>query len=161
MHSKLTTSKPFYRSFSFEYFVVKLLHNLTISPFHATSKFVSWLEAMDVASFWIENNNFLQTFLWFAVVDIKLACWLWKIKPGIETQSKCHPRPKSDRSIISGADLRGARGTPAPPPPPWVQILSISCSFWGNLAHLCVGPPWRVGAPTSGKSWIRHWIYLN
>ena len=64
MHSKLTTSKPFYRSFSFEYFVVKLLRNLTISPFHATSKFVSLLEAMHVCGFffWIENSNLLQTF---------------------------------------------------------------------------------------------------
>ena len=42
-------------------------------------------------------------------------------------------------------------------PPPGVQILSISCSFWKYLAKLYVGaPPWRVGAPSSGKSWIRH-----
>ena len=57
---------------------MKLLRNLTISRFHATSKFVSSLEAMHVASFWIENSNcnLLQTFFSFAVVDIKLACWL-------------------------------------------------------------------------------------
>ena len=36
-----------------------------------------------------------------------------------------------------------------------VQILSISCSFQENLA--CSRPPWRVHAPPSGKSWIRHW----
>ena len=43
---------------------------------------------------------------------------------------------------------------------PGVQILSISCSFWENLAKSYVGVPslWRVGAPTSGESWIRHWI---
>ena len=42
-------------------------------------------------------------------------------------------------------------------PPPGVQILSISCSFWENLAKSYVGgPPWRVGAPSSRKSWIRH-----
>ena len=39
---------------------------------------------------------------------------------------------------------------------PGVQILSIACSFWENLAKLYVSAP-RVGAPTSGKSWIRHW----
>ena len=59
---------------------------------------------------------------------------------------------------LSLADLRGgARGMRAP----GVQILSISCSFWGNLAKSYVGappPPWRVGAPTSEKSWIRHWL---
>ena len=57
------------------------------------------------------------------------------------------------------ADLRGARGTP---PPGGAQILSISCSFWENMAKSYVGaPPRGVGAPSSGKSWIRHcneWI---
>ena len=43
------------------------------------------------------------------------------------------------------------------PPPPGVQILSISCSFWEILAKSYVGAPlWGVGAPSSGKSWIRH-----
>ena len=40
-------------------------------------------------------------------------------------------------------DLRGARGTRAPL---GVQILSISCSFWENVAKLYVGAPpgsWR------------------
>ena len=40
-------------------------------------------------------------------------------------------------------------------PPLGVQILSISCSFREILACSC--PPWRVHAPPSGKSWIRHW----
>ena len=47
------------------------------------------------------------------------------------------------------------------PPPPGVQILSISCSFWENLAKSYVGAPWRVGAPSSGKSWIRHCLLLK
>ena len=34
--------------------------------------------------------------------------------------------------------------------PPGVQILSIPCSFWEDLAKS------YVGVPTSGKSWIRH-----
>ena len=29
-------------------------------------------------------------------------------------------------------------------------------SFWDNLVKSYVATPWRVGAPTSGKSWIRH-----
>ena len=37
-------------------------------------------------------------------------------------------------------------------PPPGVQILSISCSFWENLAKLYVGAPRGVGAPSLGKS---------
>ena len=42
------------------------------------------------------------------------------------------------------ADLKGARGTPAPL---GVQILSISCSFWENLAKLFVGPPGLAPPP--------------
>ena len=32
-----------------------------------------------------------------------------------------------------------------------VQILSLSCSFWENLAKSYVGAPWRVGAPPPGN----------
>ena len=55
---------------------------------------------------------------------------------------------------LSVADLRGARGTPLP----GVQILSISCIFWENLAKSYVGAPLPrgIGAPSSRKSWIRH-----
>ena len=49
----------------------------------------------------------------------------------------------------SVADLSGVRVRP-----PGVQILSILCSFWGNLAKS------YVCAPTSGKSWIRHCSYM-
>ena len=41
---------------------------------------------------------------------------------------------------------------------PGVQILLISCSFWEILAKSYVDAPWRVGTPTSWKSWIRHWV---
>ena len=37
-----------------------------------------------------------------------------------------------------------------------VKILSISCSFGDILAKSYVGTPRKVGAPTEGKSWIRH-----
>ena len=49
------------------------------------------------------------------------------------------------------------RNCPPPTPTLGVQILSNSCSFWENLAKSYVGVPWRVGVPTSGKSWICHW----
>ena len=55
----------------------------------------------------------------------------------------------------SVADLGRAQGTRAPPL--GTQILSISCSFWGNLAKSYVGaPPPGVSAPSWGKSWTRH-----
>ena len=41
-----------------------------------------------------------------------------------------------------------------------VQILSISCSFGEILVKSYVGVPWRVGAPTLGKSWIRHCLFV-
>ena len=56
-------------------------------------------------------------------------------------------------------DLRGGRGTCAAPQ--GAQILSISCSFWENLAKSYVGAPRGVGAPSSGKSWIRHCMALS
>ena len=49
-------------------------------------------------------------------------------------------------------------GTRDAHPPLGVQILSISCSFRENLAKSYVGAPRRGGAPSSGKSWIRHCI---
>ena len=55
------------------------------------------------------------------------------------------------------ADLRGG----ASDTPLWVQILSISCSFLEILAKSYVGAPLgEVGVPTSGKSWIHHWLLL-
>ena len=73
------------------------------------------------------------------------------LKAGAKTQI-----PKSDCEMCSRysalADLGG--GVRDARPPLGVQILSISCSFRENLA--CSRPPWRVHAPPSGKSWIRH-----
>ena len=51
-------------------------------------------------------------------------------------------------SVTSGTSKGGARDAR----PLEVRILSISCSFWENLAKLYVGASRRVGAPTSGKS---------
>ena len=49
------------------------------------------------------------------------------------------------------ADLRVARGTCAPPPPPGVQILSISCSFWEISAKSYVGAPLGSWRPLLGE----------
>ena len=51
------------------------------------------------------------------------------------------------------ADLSGGGGVrDARPPPLGVQILSISCSFWENLAKLCVhAPPGGFTPPPGGN----------
>ena len=49
--------------------------------------------------------------------------------------------------LCTVADLHSKFWTRPPP----VQILSISCSFGGNLAKSYVAPPWRVGAPLLGE----------
>ena len=52
------------------------------------------------------------------------------------------------------ADLRGARGTRAPP---LAQNFFIFMQFSGKIGQI-IGwrPPFGVSAPSSGKSWIRH-----
>ena len=55
--------------------------------------------------------------------------------------------------MLPVAELRGARGT-RPPTRGWVQILSISCSFWEILAKSYVGTP--------AESWRPHlWEILD
>ena len=58
---------------------------------------------------------------------------------------------------INGSD--GSRGTrDARPLPRGVQILSISCSFWENLAKSYVGaPPPPRGNPGSGTEWSKRY----
>ena len=42
-------------------------------------------------------------------------------------------------------------------PPPGPNSFNFM-QFWGKFGKIvCWCPPWRVGAPSSGKSWIRHW----
>ena len=66
-----------------------------------------------------------------------------------QCKSMIHPQHSHYSPLADlGGGVRDAR------PPLGVQILSISCSFRENLA--CSRPPWRVHAPPSGKSWIRH-----
>ena len=54
------------------------------------------------------------------------------------------------------ADLRGARGTRAPLPR-WSKFFQFHAVL-GKLGKFrMLAPPWGVDAPSSGKSWIRHW----
>ena len=47
-------------------------------------------------------------------------------------------------SIQAVADLRGSKS---------FQFHAVLGKIWQNRM---LSPPWRIGAPTSGKSWIRH-----
>ena len=48
----------------------------------------------------------------------------------------------------SGGSKGGRKGRA----PPWAQILSISCSFWENLAKSYVGaPPGELAPPPRGN----------
>ena len=73
---------------------------------------------------------------------------LYSNKTGV-VHSSCMP---------SGGSKGGREGRT--PPPLCVQILSISCSFWENLAKLRVHAPPLEGSrpPPLGKSWIRHCV---
>ena len=70
-----------------------------------------------------------------------------------------HPLPDLPLTLV---DLRGASIAPLS----WVQILSISCSLWKNLARSYVGAPggWRsrlqgfLDLPLT-EVWII-WLYL-
>ena len=91
-----------------------------------------------------------------------------KKKTDLASSLQSTARNKSVEAIVVSSTLRpqtvqiyfcfsigGSRGgREGRTPPLGVQILSISCSFRENLA--CSRPPWRVHAPPSGKSWIRH-----
>ena len=61
---------------------------------------------------------------------------------------------KSSSSKQTIGNSGGSKGGCEGYVPPRAQILSISCSFWENLAKS------YVGAPSAGKSWIRHWETL-
>ena len=53
------------------------------------------------------------------------------------------------------ADLRGAQGTRPPPlGSKFFRFHAVFGKFWQNRMF---APPRGVGAPSSGKSWIRHW----
>ena len=61
------------------------------------------------------------------------------------------------RTIDSGGS-KGLEGRP-----PWGPNSFNFIQFLGKFGKIvCWRPPWGVGAPSSGKSWIRHWlIYLD
>ena len=75
------------------------------------------------------------------------------------TFSQCNPETGFSPNIVSShksvplADLGGREGRT----PPWAsKFFRFHAVFRENLA--CSRPPWRVHAPPSGKSWIRHCV---
>ena len=58
---------------------------------------------------------------------------------------------------LTVADLRGggARDACPPPGPKFFQFHAVFGEIWQNRM---LAPPWGVGTPSSGKSWIRHWL---
>ena len=71
----------------------------------------------------------------------------------------------SEKNHQAVADLRGVRGMRAP----WGRKSFNFVQFLGKFSKIvCWRPPWGVGAPSSGKSWIRHcqgtwpiWVTLS
>ena len=59
--------------------------------------------------------------------------------------------------LLAVADLRGARGTCVPRGPKFFQFHAVFGKIWQNCM---LAPPPGVGAPSSGKSWIRHCLAL-
>ena len=53
------------------------------------------------------------------------------------------------------ADLR-SKILDAPPPPPGSKFFQFHAVFGKIWQNRMLAPPWRVGTPTSGKSWISH-----
>ena len=45
----------------------------------------------------------------------------------------------------------------APPPPRGSKFIQFHAVFGKIWQNRMLAPPWRVGAPSSGKSWIHHW----
>ena len=64
--------------------------------------------------------------------------------------------------LSSVADLRGGREGRAAPPSSGPKFLHFHAVFrknWPN--NRLAPPPFWVSAPSSGKSWIRHWSLFN
>ena len=102
-------------------------------------------------SFFISTDNWLRDFLLYRLVQV-FTVFLTALG---QVQFVMRSENYSIWELIIGGSRGGREGRT---PPPGVQILSISCSFRENLA--CSRPPWRVHAPPSGKSWIRHCLWI-
>ena len=60
---------------------------------------------------------------------------------------------------VAVADLRGGVRDVHPPwGPKFFQFHAVFGKIWQNRM---LAPPWGVGAPSSEKSWIRHWVGIN
>ena len=82
---------------------------------------------------------------------------------GRQDVSRCRTRGESEVFIAcnkaSGGSKGGARDArPSPWGPKFFQFHAV---FWENLAKSYIGAPRGVGAPSLGKSWIRHWKHAK
>ena len=57
--------------------------------------------------------------------------------------------------MLAVADLRGREGRAPPGGPKFFQFHAVFGKIWQIV---CWRPTWGVGAPSSGKSWIHHWL---
>ena len=131
--------------------------------FWKSGKFVCWRAPPGgwrplLRKSWIRPCNVLDGFSCFYIVIVYsnfTFCGAYMLS--FLTSHTVSAKTSTPQSV---ADLKG--GGEGCTPVPGVQILSISCSFWENLPKSYVGAlSWRVGAPSSGKSWIRHCQWLQ
>ena len=82
-----------------------------------------------------------------------------KIKSNFRKPQMYYYLTEDITSNLAVADLRGAWGTrPSPWGPKFFQFHAVFGKIWQNRM---LAPPWGVGAPSSGKSWIRHCLGLR
>ena len=82
--------------------------------------------------------------------------FLWKCVKLYQTTQRWDKilfSPKHKETVCSGGSKGGARDVPPPGP----KFLHFHAVFGKNWPNNRLAPPFGVSAPSSGKSWIRHW----
>ena len=118
----------------------------------------------------------LASFLWLIFTGMGGEGEAWPSRPGSSTdaldKAKIYVRINLVGNCSGNINIRNqwriyiekfwTRAT-SPPPSPGSKLCQFHAIFGGNIVKLYVSNPlYRVGAPTSGISWIRHWkLYRN
>ena len=66
---------------------------------------------------------------------------------------------RTQKCSILGPQSLGSRGGAWAPGPPWIRtkFFQFHAGFKEIWQYrMLASPPWKVGSPTLGKSWIRH-----
>ena len=113
----------------------------------------------------LKRQNNCQEWVWITILSFSLMfqskkCHVWThsftaIEP-ILKDVKTTPFSLSVNVTLAWAYLRGARDA-CPPSPNSFNFMQFLGKF-GKIDRMLAPLPWRVGAPISGKSWIRHWL---